>query len=98
MANTITATSGSDISLGLTWKQPSGSPVDISDYTATMLFGGDELTSRFTYDMTDPTNGVMRVLIEGTTPIDIGVYRFRIQITNGVGSSIASQEIVLRVI
>ena len=95
--NMITATRGSDVLLQLTWRAPSGDPIDLTGMTVKFL-DQTGLSGRLSHIIVDALLGRMNVSIEGTDPIRVGIYQFRVQIIDAAGLSIASPAITLRVI
>lgn len=94
---------GSDADFVLTWKDENGDPVDLSGKTVTVFdevvvstcskvrgpVSGD-ITNRITGQVTDGPNGIVTLHLEGTTPIRVGKYAFRVQLNEQSGEAINS--------
>lgn len=99
MAKTIfEATRGSDITLVFTWTTPDDTPFDLTNCTLAVLDAGSVISNRFSARITDAAGGVFEVFIEGSSPIAVGFYDFRVQIVQPDGDSIATPLMGLNVV
>jgi hypothetical protein len=94
---------GSDAEFLMSWKDKTGNPIDLSGRTVAILdestisvchkvkgsTAGD-ITSRITGTVTDGPNGVVTLHLEGTKPIKVGKYTFRVQINEESGETVNS--------
>lgn len=94
----VTTTSGTDVTIRLTWKDGDGNPLDLTGYTPDLLNVSPALTGALSIVLTDAVNGVVTVSIEGTAQISVGSHNFRARVTDGSGDSLASPLISLRVV
>lgn len=92
----LKVTSGSDVRVTLAMADGSG-PIDLSDRTVNVFGVAPELAGRITATITDATGGLVEVHVEGSDPISLGTYAFRIQILKG-GDSIGLPLFNLRVV
>ena len=91
----LKVTSGSDVRVTLTMANDSG-PIDLTDRGINVFGVAPQLAGRVSATITDATAGVLEVQVEGTNPIAVGTYGFRIQITS-TGDSIGLPMFNLRV-
>jgi hypothetical protein len=92
----LKVTSGSDVRVTLAVADDSG-PIDLTDRQITVFGVSPQLLGRISAAITDPLTGMVDVLVEGTNPIDVGTYGFRIQLTRD-GQSIGLPAFSLRVL
>jgi hypothetical protein len=83
----IQSNSGSDVVLTVTLTDDSG-PVDLTGRSAVVFDVPDQLLSRVSAVITNPATGVITVSIEGSNPLPVKTYTFRVQISQPNGSSI----------
>jgi hypothetical protein len=93
---------GSDADILLYWKDENGDPLDLTGMTVTVfdetVIGGQcsrgpatvEITNKLTGLVTDAENGEVTLHLEGTTPIQVGRYAFRVQMNMQSGQAINS--------
>jgi len=89
---------GSDKDLVLAVKDSNNDPIDLTGRVLTFFDISRALTGKVSGSVSDATNGLISIHIEGTTPIPLGLHSFRVQLTDGGGSSIAIKPISLRVV
>lgn len=75
-----------------------GIPIPLEVGTAVILDAPASIESRLTPVVTDGPGGVVVVTLEGTIPIRVSTYRFRVQVTKTDGNSVATTRIALRII
>lgn len=75
--NLLPSTRGSDIAISVTLTDEAGS-VDLTGGSLSVFDVRAELDGLVSGQITDAANGVIEVKIEGTTPIAVGVYSFRV--------------------
>lgn len=72
-------TRGSDITVSVTLSDDDG-VINLTGATLSFFDVRTELDGLLTGEITDASNGVVEIKIEGTSPINVGVYRFRVQL------------------
>lgn len=95
---TVRATSGSDVSLRFKWKGSDGSPIVLSGYSVEVLTASEELVGRASAFVEDASSGYTICSIEGSDPIGVGRYSFRVQVTSAAGASLSSESVWLEVV
>lgn len=93
--STLNVTRGSDASFVFTWKDINKTPMDISGMSVTILDASDVVSARLSGEVTDGVNGVLTIFLEGSDPIKIGKYSFRVQINTVAGQSMATPQLTL---
>ena len=83
----IQSTSGSDLVLTVTLTDDSG-PVDLTGRSAAVFDVSAQLISRVSASITNPATGVITVSVEGSNPLPVKTYTFRVQINQPNGNSI----------
>jgi hypothetical protein len=94
---------GSDAEFVLTWKDENGDPVDLTGKTVTVFDeivvgtcskvrgpNSGDIANRITGEVTDGPNGIVTLYLEGTNPIRVGKYAFRVQLNNQSGEVVSS--------
>jgi hypothetical protein len=97
----LSATRGSDVVFVITMKQPNNTPIDLTGRTIAFFDIPKNLTGRISGSIVDATAGKIQVNVEGTDPITLGNYIFRLQINDENVSnvdSLALPKIELRII
>ena len=95
----ITATSGSDIRLSGRFVPPEGSSIDLTGYNLTALVdSASALSGRVSVSWTDQSAGEFQVFIEGSSPIRVGLYGFRVQADGSGLDGFATPEIRVKII
>ena len=89
---------GSDKDLVLAVKDSNNDPIDLSGRVLNLFDISRSLTGKVSGSISDPTNGLVSIHIEGTAPLPLGLHSFRMQLTDGGGSSLAIKPISLRVV
>lgn len=80
----INANRGSDIDFWFIWRDTSGDPVDLFDYTVSKMETTAAINSYVTLTISDPANGRIDGRIEWNDLLQSGVsYYIRIQVTDG---------------
>lgn len=95
-ATEICAPSGSDVRLSITISDTSG-PLDLTGWTTNLFDLAQPLVGRVTAQITAPSSGVIAITIDGSTPLSIGRYWFRLQM-NSPTDSLALPQFVLTVV
>ena len=83
----IQSNSGSDVVLTVTLTDDSG-PVDLTGRTALVFDVPAQLLGRVSALITNPATGVITISVEGSTPLPVKTYSFRVQINQPNGNSI----------
>lgn len=83
----IQSTSGSDLVLTVTLTDDGG-PVDLTGRTVLVFEASDQLINRVSASITNAATGVITVSIEGSNPLPVKTYTFRVQINQPNGNSI----------
>lgn len=91
----VTITSGSDLTLRFAFTDGAGDAVAVS--APEIILAEGALRGRCTATLTNGAGGLVTAFIEGSLPIPVGVYGFRLRVTLGDGSTIASQGILIDV-
>jgi hypothetical protein len=86
----LSATRGSDVVSVITMKQPNNTPIDLTGRTIAFFDIPTNLTGRISGSIIDATAGKIQVNVEGTDPITLGNYIFRLQINAGTAPNIDS--------
>ena len=94
----ITVTRGSDSEFTFVFSDTAGDPIPLEVGTAVILDAPASIESRLTPVVTDGPAGVVVVALEGTIPIRVATYRFRVQVKKTDGKSIATTRIALWVV
>ena len=92
----FSVTRGSDVSLQFVVSDELGDPIDLTGGSIAFLDVSDALVSRISGAITNAASGQVVVSIEGTIPLVVGDYGFRVQIL-GVASSVGWPLFTLRV-
>jgi len=92
----LRVTSGSDVRIVLAITSE-GAPVSLVGRTVEVFGAAPQIEGRVSATITDAAGGAFEVLVEGTAPIPVGTYGFRLQI-NGPGDSIGLPLMNLKVI
>ena len=92
----FSVTRGSDVALQFVVSDELGDPIDLTGGTLAFLDVSDGLASRISGVITDAVAGQVVVSIEGTIPLLVGDYGFRVQVL-GVSSSVGWPLFTLRV-
>jgi hypothetical protein len=96
--NRIIATRGSDIRLACTWRDGEGNPINMTDVELVILDAPAALEELISVEITQAEAGKFEVFIEGTDPIGLGVYRFRVQRNEISGDSKATPLFEVKII
>jgi hypothetical protein len=97
MAEVIVITSGSDAKIQFAFTDGATLPAVLAITSPTIIEAVGGLEGRCTIALTDGPNGLCEVSIEGTSPIVVGVYWLRIQVTLSDSSSLASLRVLIDV-
>lgn len=71
---------GSDASFPMVWEDALGVPLDLSGRVVEILDASSPIAANLTGEVTDGLNGVVTLYLEGTEPIRVGKYLFRVQL------------------
>lgn len=81
----LQTTSGSDVTVIVTLTDESGA-VNLSGRTLTVFNVSRKLTGRVSAQITNAASGVITAKVEGTDPLPVGTYSFRLQVNLQAGS------------
>lgn len=95
MSNIVNLTSGSDASLQFAFKQSDNSPIVVTD--PVIIDISQELAGRLTASLLDGPGGLVQVTLEGTDPLRIQRYYFRVQVTLADNTTLASERVTINV-
>lgn len=98
MATSLEATSGSDIRLRMTWIMENGDPLDLTYATVTPIEATGAIADRIAASVLDGPAGEFEVFIEGSDPLALGSYNFRVQVSQDGGDSVATPAIGLKIV
>lgn len=96
--DTVRVTSGTDLTMQMTWNDQSGSPLKFNGFEARIIRASRQVRDRLSAEILDPEQGTVRVFLEGTNPIKKGSYEFSVQIVNPSGSSANGDSIATKLI
>lgn len=77
-------TRGTDVSLSVAISDDAGA-FDLTGRSVSVFDVHPTIDGLVSADITDAENGIITVTVEGTAPIDAGVYSFRVQVNNPAG-------------
>jgi hypothetical protein len=83
----IQSTSGSDLVLTVTLTDDGG-PVNLTGRSVAVFDTADQLLGRVSAAITNAAAGVITVSVEGSDPLPVKIYTFRVQINQANGNSI----------
>jgi hypothetical protein len=90
----VDTTSGSDLELRFAFTDEAGDAVPVS--APEIILAEGALRGRIT-TVTDGAAGLVTAFIDGSVPMPVGVYGFRLRVTLSDGSTIASRGILIDV-
>jgi hypothetical protein len=93
----IKTTRGSDIRLAITWRTEDGEPLNLTGADIDIIDASPGISEVIEATITDATAGQIEIFIEGSEPIELGRYNFRIQVNYYAGDSIATPIIGVQV-
>ncbi len=93
----IKTTRGSDIRLAITWRTEDGEPLDLTGAEITIIDASPGISEVIEPSIVNASAGQIEVFIEGSEPIALGRYNFRVQVNYYAGDSIATPIIGVQV-
>lgn len=96
MSNVVSVRKGADLNMLFEWKDSAGSPIVIA--SPSVFDASPQISDRLSVAEVDYSLGTMHVIFEGTDPVQVGAYFFRVQITDTGGDTKATPRIRLNVI
>jgi hypothetical protein len=94
MPTEVIFTSGSDGVFTTAFSEDE-TPVNLTGYTADIIDVYKAIRERLSPSITDPVNGEVTVLVEGSDPIPPGRYHLRVQVTSPSGQSMSTERIYI---
>lgn len=96
MSNVISVRTGADLTMLFEWDDANGDPMPIAN--PIVFDASPQISSRFSVEEVDYATGKMNVFFEGTDPVRVGAYFFRVQVTDSEGDTMASPRVRINVI
>jgi hypothetical protein len=97
--STITITRGSDQEFRFEFTDEDNDPIPLLEGSEVNILDTNKVVEdRFSGEVTDAAGGVVVVSFEGTSPIKVGSYKFRVQVTGVGGNSIATLPMTLKIV
>lgn len=94
--STLIVTRGSDADFVMTWTDQNKDPIDLTAMTVVIFDADNRIKDRLSGSVTNGLAGEVTILLEGTSPIQTGSYKFRVQV-NSADRSLATPIINLAV-
>lgn len=80
MSNVVSVNKGSDTTILFEWKDSAGSPIVIA--SPSVFDVSPQISDRFSVEEVDYSIGKVNIVFEGTDPVQVGAYFFRVQVTD----------------